>query len=1172
MTMAINITSTMTKLYKSLICILGIGALFTGCQKAEQLVEEIDYSRVLTPLKFSSEVVASTGTDVVFTWQKMKNADGYELEIYEMLDDTEEVTSTSNGELVGESYILDADEVPFTVYGLEVDKTFYARVRGLSEKIKASNWAYLENTFSTSAVRSSLNPVVKERTATSVTIAWDKASDSEDLTSVLVETVNGDGESSKLLVTPEEIAGLSKTITDLEPAREYRFTLLFGKAGKRGSVAAFTRPVIGDDVNVVYSAGELYNAINNQTGEVKVQVNFSENGIDMVDGYPDTAVKLVNVTSDVYLYGVSTEEGKKPVISTLVFNLKAGATALHLEDLVFDGNGTGSLTENLGADMETIEYQNCEITGYTKGIYSVAATAAGANVAAFLVENCYVHDINADGTVGGDFIDIRNGQNGDLVLRNSTFYASARTFIRISDNAKVENVLVENCTFNQVTATNSSSNNAGIFAVRTVTEAKSIIARKNVFLNEISDGETQPDRTKQNADKSEPDAGKCFVRLNRNSTDSYAVDVENNVYYNVSASWWMCSAVGAPENPHAGEKLSDYSAKWGWNGDTKQYELTFLEEGGVLLDTDPCVNSIAGKMYLAGTAGEQITSMQVGDPRWWDAVQPVVVREKELKVQEDEFTWDFTEKTIYDTEELLENTIIGNARIYATATVPAKVVMSKGIDFSVSASVNPETGIPSYSAVEVLTSGYGSVKVMATSEDGLGAVQVLVAGDRYPVLADGKVHTVNLGDLTGENSIYVLANNAVTLKQITWTKDLTPDETVMTLATPELTVSPTKMEKGSEVDVVVSWNAVENAEDYVLTFNGAEAILSETSYTIPATDLAALAIGEYTVTVVARPVVTSSKYVASKAAEATFKINKPAPVGGEVTLTWDFSSAEWQAALAAAAPLAKGTNQANWTVTLDGLTYTSGSKNGKWDTTYIQPNGGGSATERVFSFTAPANGTLKITAASANSSETRTLAVLDATEVEQTKEVLEQTVLEFEVVAGDVLIYPKAGIRFFSIEFTYVGGAAAVDYVWNFSDSGWQAYFATLGGAGKDLTPAEGWNHTEDGLTFTSTQKNRYTATALQIAGAGSKTERVLTFDAPVAGTVSVASSNTGNSEANPARNVIVAVGDAEGEAKSGGSPSGSDPTVNEWAVSAGKIYIYTDQALRIYTVEFHSN
>ena len=133
---------------------------------------------------------------------------------------------------------------------------------------------------------------------------------------------------------------------------------------------------------------------------------------------------------------------------------------------------------------------------------------------------------------------------------------------------------------------------------------------------------------------------------------------------------------------------------------------------------------------------------------------------------------------------------------------------------------------------------------------------------------------------------------------------------------------------------------------------------------------------------------------------------------------WDFSSAAWQSALEAGAASAKGSNQANWTVSVDGLTYTSGSKNGKWDASgYIQPNGSGSTTERVFSFTAPADGKLIVTASSAKSDEARNVAVVDAGGEERTQSVDAQAELTFEIQAGDVAIYPKAGIRFYKIAF-----------------------------------------------------------------------------------------------------------------------------------------------------------
>ena len=1163
----------MNKIYKSLILLLGIGTALVACRTLDPLVEEIDYDRVLTPLKFEAEVVPSTGTDVVFSWQKMVNAEGYELEIYEQTDGSKEVTPESNGTKVGETYILAADENPYTVYGLEVDKSYYARIRGINSTVATSNWAYLEKSFSTSAVRTSLNPVVKERTSSSVTLAWDKASDKEDLTSVQVETVVGDGESKKVTLSADQLSAASATIDGLDPAREYRFTLLFGKAGKRGSVTAFTRPVL-DGVNTVYTAGEIYNAINNQEGTVKLLLAYSDAGIDMMDAYPDPAVKLVTVKGDVSLYGDATAEGKKPAIKTLVFNLASGASVLHLEDLVLDGNGTGALTENLGGDMRAVEYVNCEITGYTKAIYSVASGAAGANVASFLVDGCYVHDINAAGTEGGDFIDVRNGANGSFVVRNSTFYACARTFFRLSDNAKAESVLAENCTFNLVTATNSSSNNAGIFAVRVVTGAKSVKAVKNVFLNEFSEKE---------------DANTSWVRMCRNSTDSYRVDCADNVYYNTGAAWYVSNAV-ASETDAQGEKTFEEIAK----------------TGATLLEKDPCINSIAGKLYLAGTDGERIKTLKAGDPRWWDAVQPEIIREKELKVVEDDYTWDFTEKTIYDTEELLENTIIGNARIYATASVPANVVMSKGIDFSTTAAVSP-AGVPSYSAVEILTSGYGAVKVTATSDANPGTLQVLAGGDRYAVLADGEEHTVLLGDLTGENSIYVIADNAITLKKITWTKDLTPDAVLEILATPKLSVTPSKLDEGTAEPVVFSWTAVENAADYVLTFQGMEYVLTEPSYTVDAAVVAALAVGEYPVTVKARPVSTSSKYAESEVAEATLTIVAK-PTGGEVTLTWDFTAdfketinvADEQYYLYKAgavspvtapftteelyfAPFKKALKNNKKACTADGIDY--------------QPISYGGGDAYIFLYTAK-SGKLRVTATVGKSvSETgncklglRTgpapdkmksltvygtdvdLACYDPS-VAGMGAVTYEWDIENATEAPQVIAITKpSGSNspwVYKVEFVYSDGAPAEDYVWDMSSAEWQAALAAQAPAANNSDQTN-WSVTLDGLTFNTVSKSKWnTGGYIQLGGASKEAEndRVFTFSVKGSGTVTVIASNTKSED--PSTRAAV-VKDAEKEQK-GTLLTSTSQVTDTFDVAAGDIKVYGTSGIRIYKIEFHS-
>ena len=151
---------------------------------------------------------------------------------------------------------------------------------------------------------------------------------------------------------------------------------------------------------------------------------------------------------------------------------------------------------------------------------------------------------------------------------------------------------------------------------------------------------------------------------------------------------------------------------------------------------------------------------------------------------------------------------------------------------------------------------------------------------------------------------------------------------------------------------------------------------------------------------------------------------------GTIAYTWDFSTAEWQAALADQAAAAclddnGNTNVANWSVSYDGLTYTSGSKNGKWGKAgYIQPNGGGSVSERVFSFTAPADGLLKVTVSNTGDSEATSRLVTVNTGGSESSQVggvpsKTPTTLTFEVKEGAVKVYPAGGgLRFYKLAFT----------------------------------------------------------------------------------------------------------------------------------------------------------
>ena len=164
---------------------------------------------------------------------------------------------------------------------------------------------------------------------------------------------------------------------------------------------------------------------------------------------------------------------------------------------------------------------------------------------------------------------------------------------------------------------------------------------------------------------------------------------------------------------------------------------------------------------------------------------------------------------------------------------------------------------------------------------------------------------------------------------------------------------------------------------------------------------------------------------------ATKSVNVVQTVPGSFAYSWDFSTSAWQAQLASQASDACAETNSNTNVTFtfsyDGLSYTSGSGNGKWSTSgYVQPNGAGDTGKRYFSFTSPKSGTITVTVSNPKSSEnessTRAVAVKVGSEDPETSAVVLYTggtvTRDFTIGAGEVKIYPAGnGLRFYKIEY-----------------------------------------------------------------------------------------------------------------------------------------------------------
>ena len=153
------------------------------------------------------------------------------------------------------------------------------------------------------------------------------------------------------------------------------------------------------------------------------------------------------------------------------------------------------------------------------------------------------------------------------------------------------------------------------------------------------------------------------------------------------------------------------------------------------------------------------------------------------------------------------------------------------------------------------------------------------------------------------------------------------------------------------------------------------------------------------------------------------------------------------------------------------------------------------------------------------------------------------------------------------------GGGASEDYVWDFSDDSWIAFFETAGSKDANIEP---WNFVREDLTLVS-QKSKWNYTSsnvyyIQFGGTsgvsgGVPTKYYFKFTTSSAGTLTVTASGTNTTS----RKVYVMDdGDEQYAANACTSTTAQDYVFD---VDPGDIYVYAkDGALRFYKIEFHSN
>ena len=809
--------------------ILALAALVTvSCVTKEfDEITELNLSRCLAPMGLNARVSASLGDVVTFTWDVGKDAEAYVLRVY--------TDAAGTQEYLHETVL--PNQVPFQKK-LEADKTYWCSVQATATGKQDSKVCFLDKSFKTFAVKDNLFLKVTDRTATSVSLAWSR--DVADFVDVdrIEYGLPGEDPAGAVTLSASDIDAATATVGGLTPSTEYAFTLYFLSAS-RGQVDAWTTPDINGTTEVS-STDALLNAV--KTAGAKILLKMAGSPYD---------IEALDISNGFTLLGEESADGTKPVVQGefhFADSWTPGAD-LYFEGVEFDGGPTATSPSGFGFAIQNknggtvkdknignVTYKNCVIANYTKGlIYEWGNNMVLGEVT---YDGCDIHDINTDGTVGGDVFDIRQATTvSKLAFVNNTIWQGMRTFVRF-DAGTLGALVFENNTLQNLNFVDNT-NNAGVFGLQITPGAFSF--KNNLFLNF---------------------AGKA-VLAGANAkyvpAGDMGVAAANNWFYNL------------PKDD-AGNVI--YFTD----------NFTQGQAAGTILEADPCYNAPGG--YFNLLSDSEIADKKVGAPKWWT---PFVEEPEDLtlNVLAGNKTWNLANAKYFS--GTVKKQMVRDDLFIGGGESNAIVAGSGQLKFE-TAGVTNRQGVPSLSYVAFKVPGPGSVLIKAADPDATGNHLIVGVGpvDGGSIALKGGVSAmadmttptkIVITSITEESLVYIFPSGPVAIEKLAWSTDVTPVNTA--LPTPEPVADPTSITAGDAADITVSWEPVTGAASYSVVFSGKSYTVSEgTEYVIGGTTTGMLDAGSYKVEVYANPGADDIYNTESAAGVAAFAV-LPKGGGGE---------------------------------------------------------------------------------------------------------------------------------------------------------------------------------------------------------------------------------------------------------------------------------------------------
>jgi hypothetical protein len=428
---------SMKKIYRNTGLILGLFAilLLSACkEKIDPIVEELDFDRAFTPVGLSAQI--SNITTVTLTWDAVKNAESYVIEIYEGIDFLPaKLLHTANvaGDITTMSYLLPAG-----------DTRFSARIKAVSslDGVAESKWLAVDFMTAPENLFAGYTSIMTGLGA--CTVNW-----APGTTATGLAFYNGTVVVNTYPLTPAEIAAGVKLLTGV-PNGRYEIRLM-----NSTFVRGRTNLLLEGDA--LLAAGGNLNAALDALSSGSVLI--LENGAKFALTEPDTVTASIKI------------RGLYPANLPTIFLATGGgnhmfdiAPALTPSDsLVFenvdiscsyDDAGTlkhrGIIDQELTAmNIGKIRFINCIIRNSGRSAIRLRGVAAGQTINLVEFNRCIMYDFAFDshygvlnGATTGNFINIR--------FINSTVFNLRGGIINYGSGTGCQSVLIDNCTFDRI--------------------------------------------------------------------------------------------------------------------------------------------------------------------------------------------------------------------------------------------------------------------------------------------------------------------------------------------------------------------------------------------------------------------------------------------------------------------------------------------------------------------------------------------------------------------------------------------------------------------------------------------------------------------------------------------------------------------------------------------------